>query len=39
MTKEYKKRFGRDYDGLLEEYACDDVDAVLMSLPPMAKWV
>ena len=32
---EYSKRFGRGYDGLLEEYACDDVDAVLMTMGSM----
>jgi len=32
---EYSKRFGRGYDGLLEEYVCDDVDAVLMTMGSM----
>ncbi len=35
VDNEYSKRFGRGYDGLLEEYACDDVDAVLMTMGSM----
>jgi pyruvate/2-oxoacid:ferredoxin oxidoreductase alpha subunit len=35
VDKEYEKRFGRGYDGLLEEYACDDVDAVIMTMGSM----
>ena len=32
VDKEYAKRFGRKYDGLLEEYACDDAEAVLITM-------
>jgi pyruvate/2-oxoacid:ferredoxin oxidoreductase alpha subunit len=35
VDKEYEKRFGRGYDGLLEEYACEDVDAVIMTMGSM----
>lgn len=35
VDKEYAKRFGRGYDGLLEEYACDDADAVIMTMGSM----
>ncbi len=35
VDKEYQKVFGRGYDGLLEEYACDDVDAVLVTMGSM----
>ncbi len=35
VDKEYEKRFGRGYDGLLEEYACDDADAVIMTMGSM----
>ena len=39
MDKEYAKKFGRGYDGLLEEYACEDVDAVLMTMGSMTGTV
>ena len=39
VDKEFGKRFGRSYDGLLEEYACDDVDAVLMTMGSMTGTV
>ena len=35
VDKDYKKVFGRGYDGLIEEYACEDVDAVLMTMGSM----
>jgi pyruvate/2-oxoacid:ferredoxin oxidoreductase alpha subunit len=35
VDAEYGKRFGRSYDGLVEEYACDDADAVLMTMGSM----
>jgi pyruvate ferredoxin oxidoreductase alpha subunit len=35
VDREYAKRFGRGYDGLLEEYACDDADAVIMTMGSM----
>jgi pyruvate ferredoxin oxidoreductase alpha subunit len=39
VDREYAKRFGRGYDGLLEEYACEDVDAVLMTMGSMTGTV
>jgi pyruvate ferredoxin oxidoreductase alpha subunit len=35
VDKEFGKRFGRSYGGLIEEYACDDVDAVLLTMGSM----
>ncbi|RLI08579.1 pyruvate ferredoxin oxidoreductase [Candidatus Bathyarchaeota archaeon] len=35
VDREYAKRFGRGYDGLLEEYACDGVEAVLVTMGSM----
>jgi len=35
VDREYAKRFGRGYDGLLEEYACDDAEAVLVTMGSM----
>ena len=35
VDKDYAKRFGRAYDGALEEYACDGVEAVLMTMGSM----
>ena len=35
VDKEYGKRFGRSYDGFIEEYACDDAEAVLMTMGSM----
>ena len=35
VDREYAKRFGRSYDGFLEEYACDDAEAVLMTMGSM----
>ncbi len=35
VDKEYERRFGRGYDGLLEEYACEGVDAVLVTMGSM----
>jgi len=32
---EYKKIFGRGYDGLIEEYNCEDAEAVLMTMGSM----
>jgi pyruvate/2-oxoacid:ferredoxin oxidoreductase alpha subunit len=39
VDREYSRRFGRGYDGLLEEYACEDVDAVLMTMGSMTGTV
>jgi len=39
VDKEYEKRFGRGYDGLLEEYACEGADAVLMTMGSMTGTV
>ena len=39
VDREFGKVFGRSYDGLLEEYACDDVDAVLMTMGSMTGTV
>jgi 2-oxoisovalerate ferredoxin oxidoreductase alpha subunit len=39
IDREYAKRFGRSYDGLLEEYACDDAEAVLMTMGSMTGTV
>lgn len=35
VDMEYAKRFGRRYDGFLEEYACDDSEAVLVTMGSM----
>lgn len=35
VDREYAKRFGRSYDGSLEEYACDDAEAVLVTMGSM----
>jgi pyruvate/2-oxoacid:ferredoxin oxidoreductase alpha subunit len=35
VDKEYEKAFGRGYDGLIEEYKCEDVDAVLVTMGSM----
>ena len=35
VDKEFGKRFGRSYDGFIEEYACDDAEAVLMTMGSM----
>lgn len=35
VDKSYGDKFGRYYDGALEEYACDDVEAVLMTMGSM----
>ena len=32
VDREYAKRFGRGYDGFLEEYACDDAEGVLVTM-------
>ena len=39
VDREYSRRFGRGYDGLLEEYECEDVDAVLMTMGSMTGTV
>jgi pyruvate/2-oxoacid:ferredoxin oxidoreductase alpha subunit len=39
VDREFAKRFGRGYDGLLEEYACEDVDGVLMTMGSMTGTV
>jgi len=35
VDKDYRKIFGRGYDGLIEEYKCDDADAVLVTMGSM----
>lgn len=35
VDEEYARRFGRRYDGLVEEYACEDVEAVLVTMGSM----
>jgi len=35
VDKEFGKHFGRSYDGFIEEYACDDAEAVLMTMGSM----
>jgi len=35
VDKEWRKRFGRYYDGMLEEYQCKDADAVLITMGSM----
>ena len=35
VDEEYGKLFGRSYDGFLEEYGCDDAEAVLMTMGSM----
>ncbi|MBN2335819.1 pyruvate ferredoxin oxidoreductase [Candidatus Bathyarchaeota archaeon] len=35
VDKDYKKLFGRGYDGLIEEYRCKDADAVLITMGSM----
>lgn len=35
IDREYAKKFGPSYDGLLEEYACEDAEAVLMTMGSM----
>jgi len=35
VDKEYGKRFGRSYDGLIEEYNCDGAEAVLVTMGSM----
>ncbi len=35
VDREFGERFGRTYDGLIEQYRCDDVDAVLVAMGSM----
>jgi len=35
VDKDYRKVFGRGYDGLIEEYRCEGVDAVLITMGSM----
>lgn len=35
IENDYAKRFGRYYDGMLEEYNCDEADAVIMTMGSM----
>ena len=35
VEKEYGKVFGRSYDGLIEEYNCEDADAVIITMGSM----
>lgn len=38
VNEEYRKRFGRGYgNGLIEEYKCDDVDAVILAMGTIAS--
>ncbi|MCJ7573439.1 pyruvate ferredoxin oxidoreductase [Candidatus Bathyarchaeota archaeon] len=39
VDKEYRKRFGRGYDGALEEYNCDGAEAVLVTMGSMTGTV
>ncbi|HEC82816.1 MAG TPA: pyruvate ferredoxin oxidoreductase [Thermoplasmatales archaeon] len=32
VTKDFARKFGRDYYGLIEEYRCDDADVVLITV-------
>jgi pyruvate/2-oxoacid:ferredoxin oxidoreductase alpha subunit len=32
VNKEYSKSFGRDYDGLIEEYKCEDAEGVIICM-------
>lgn len=32
VTKDFARKFGRDYHGLIEEYRCDDADVVLATV-------
>jgi len=35
VDKEYGKRFGRYYDGMVEQYRCEDADAVMVTMGSM----
>ena len=35
VDRDFKARFGRGYGGLLEEYRCEDVDAVIVTMASM----
>jgi pyruvate/2-oxoacid:ferredoxin oxidoreductase alpha subunit len=35
VEKKWRKHFGRYYDGMIEEYQCQDADAVLMTIGSM----
>ncbi|MGD2142676.1 MAG: transketolase C-terminal domain-containing protein, partial [Candidatus Bathyarchaeota archaeon] len=35
VDENFQKRFGRGYDGLIEEYSCDGAEAVLMTMGSM----
>jgi len=35
VEKDWRRRFGRYYDGMVEEYSCGDADAVLMTMGSM----
>jgi pyruvate ferredoxin oxidoreductase alpha subunit len=39
VDKDYKRRFGRGYDGLLEEYNCEGSEAVIMTMGSMTGTV
>jgi pyruvate ferredoxin oxidoreductase alpha subunit len=39
VDKDYKRRFGRGYDGLLEEYNCEGAEAVIMTMGSMTGTV
>jgi pyruvate ferredoxin oxidoreductase alpha subunit len=32
VDKEYSKRFGRYYDGMIEKYRCEDADAIIVTM-------
>lgn len=35
VDKEYKQKFGRSYGGVIEEYRCEDADAVIVTMGSM----
>jgi pyruvate ferredoxin oxidoreductase alpha subunit len=39
VDKDYGKRFGRSYDGLIEEYNCEGAEAVLVTMGSMTGTV
>lgn len=37
VDKEYGKRFGREYGGLVEKYKCEDADLIMLTMGTMAS--
>ena len=37
VDEEYSKRFGRSYGGLIDEYRCEDADAVIVAMGTIAS--